>query len=168
MVVTIAVFVAFTLWSTKAPILALYVKLFGVRTWLRWVCYITLLVTGLNFIGSFAMPIALCDTRTSTPDPAGFLTCQNATVNGGIWSGFVSIIEDVIIFCMPIPAIVQLNLKLSKKIGIFLVFFSGVMSVSPPLFSNAVPRSPSPSFLTNMNPQCNRRISRSSELQMAV
>lgn len=131
MVVLIAVFVAFTLWSTKAPILALYVKLFGVSTWLRWVCFITLFVTGLNFIGSFILPIVACDTRSATPDLAGFQTCQNATVTGGIWSGFISIIEDVIIFCVPIPAIAQLNLKLSKKIGIFLVFFSGIMSVFP-------------------------------------
>ncbi|KAK7751447.1 hypothetical protein SLS62_006532 [Diatrype stigma] len=129
MVVLIAIFVAFTLWSTKAPILALYVKLFGVRKWLRWVCFITLFVTGLNFIGSFILPIVACDTRSPTPDIAGFQTCQNATVTGGIWSGFISIIEDVIIFCIPIPSIAQLNLKLSKKIGIFVVFFSGIITI---------------------------------------
>ncbi|EMR62958.1 putative integral membrane protein [Eutypa lata UCREL1] len=129
MVVLIAVFVAFTLWSTKAPILVLYVKLFGVRTWLRWLSYLTLVVTGLNFLGSFILPVVQCDTGMTTPDPAIFLICQNATVTGGIWSGFVSIIEDVIIFCMPIPAILQLNLPTAKKVGVILVFFSGIIAI---------------------------------------
>lgn len=163
MVVLIAVFVAFTLWSTKAPILVLYVKLFGVRTWLRWLSYLTLVVTGLNFLGSFILPVVQCDTGMTTPDPAIFLICQNATVTGGIWSGFVSIIEDVIIFCMPIPAILQLNLPTAKKVGVILVFFSGIMLVSPP--------SPSYHHLfshTDIDSQCNRGISRSSGVQMAI
>lgn len=54
----------------------------------------------------------------------------------GVISGFVSVIFNAIMFSLPIPIVLSLNLERSKKIGLGLTFFSGILYVASKLLHN--------------------------------
>ncbi|KAM7197578.1 hypothetical protein V8F33_005544 [Rhypophila sp. PSN 637] len=88
-----------TLWFTKAPILLLYINIFGVNRWVR----------KANFVA--------------------YQSCAYSNTLTGVISGFVSVIFDAIMFILPIPIIVGLNLERSKKVGLAVVFFWEILGI---------------------------------------
>ncbi|KAI1206940.1 uncharacterized protein F4807DRAFT_208691 [Annulohypoxylon truncatum] len=127
--VCVVILILFALWTTKAPILLLYLKLFGVYPWLRWASYITLVVTALCFIAAMAITLAHCDLTDSYAEPATLDKCISASATGAIFSGFIAVFADVIIFCLPIPAIARMRIALSKKVGLGIIFCSGILAI---------------------------------------
>ncbi|KAI0598804.1 hypothetical protein F4775DRAFT_591920 [Biscogniauxia sp. FL1348] len=113
--VCVVILILFSLWTTKAPILLLYVKLFGIYWWVRWASYITLVVTALCFIAAMAITLAHCDLTSGYAEPTALDQCITASATGAIFSGFIAVFTDVIIFCLPIPAITRMNIATSKK-----------------------------------------------------
>ncbi|KAK5628868.1 hypothetical protein RRF57_004583 [Xylaria bambusicola] len=82
---------------------------------------------------AYLVGLSLAVSNCSLKDPHinfdAQLRCNAANTRTGIISGFTSIIVDAIIFLLPIPVIVNLNLPLSKKVVIGAVFLSGVLYV---------------------------------------
>lgn len=48
-----------------------------------------------------------------------------------IATAVANIVTDVILFCLPVPMIVSLNMALTKKFGVLAVFSLGTMQVDP-------------------------------------
>ncbi|EHK99467.1 hypothetical protein M7I_4624 [Glarea lozoyensis 74030] len=78
----------FAIWSSKAPILLLYIRLFGVKNWLK-----------------------VSSTKI------------------GVTLGTTSVVADLIILVLPIPVILKLQMAGPKKIGLFIVFLTGVFAI---------------------------------------
>ncbi|KAI1423244.1 hypothetical protein F5Y12DRAFT_554515 [Xylaria sp. FL1777] len=126
--IVIIILVQGTLWFSKAPILLLYIKLFGVNRWLRYASYATLLITGLVYIAGLIFTLVMCPTDKVTL--IAYQTCAHSNTLTGVISGFVSVIVDAIIFIIPIPVIFGLQLETSKKIGLSVTFLSGILGIA--------------------------------------
>lgn len=126
---TVLVFVVvLSMYFAKAPILALYIRLFGVKPWVRYTCYITLAATLLQLLAAAALVGASCAPLAKE----GFksdktATCLASVFNVGIWNGLVSVITDIIALVIPILIVMKLHLPLHKRIGLGFVFLSGVL-----------------------------------------
>ncbi|KAI0535658.1 hypothetical protein GGR58DRAFT_478305 [Xylaria digitata] len=126
--IIIIILVQGTLWFSKAPILFLYLKLFGVNRWLRYISWATLVVAGLVYIAGLIFTLVMCPTDLITLER--YRTCAHSNTLTGVISGFVSVIVDAIIFVLPIPIIFGLQLETSKKIGLSVAFLSGILGIA--------------------------------------
>lgn len=115
------------MWSSKAPILLLYVRLFGVKQWMRTICYLTLAITTIFFLVGPAVACAKCDLRGKPPSQEFLLACSNTTSVAGVVLGITAVITDAIVFVLPLPVIYQLKLAPQKKLGLLLVFMTGIL-----------------------------------------
>ncbi|KAI0426878.1 hypothetical protein F5Y09DRAFT_317697 [Xylaria sp. FL1042] len=126
--IVIIILVQGTLWFSKAPILLLYIKLFGVNHWLRWASYATLLITGLVYVAGLIFTLVMCPTDKI--NLMAYQTCAHSNTLTGVISGFVSVIADAIIFVLPIKVVFSLQLEPSKKIGLSVTFLSGILGIA--------------------------------------
>lgn len=126
MATVITVVVAFVLWTSKAPMLLLYTKIFSVHTWLRYWCYGTL---GLSFVWLICAmsPTFISCPRSNTVTPQEMLQCVEATRLTGIISGVAALLTDLIIILLPLPAVAKLQLPAAKRWGLAFLFLSGVL-----------------------------------------
>ncbi|KAI1390887.1 uncharacterized protein F4822DRAFT_394736 [Hypoxylon trugodes] len=127
--VVIIILVQATLWFSKAPILFLYLKLFGIHRWLRYISWLTLLISAMVYIAGLIFTLVRCPIDPSNATFPAYQVCAHSNTLTGVISGFVSVVVDGIMFSLPIPIIIGLNLKLSKKIGLGLTFFSGILGI---------------------------------------
>ncbi|KAF2472306.1 uncharacterized protein BDR25DRAFT_221038 [Lindgomyces ingoldianus] len=90
--IAIDLVVSSSMWASKAPILLLYTRIFGVERWLR---------------------------RTSYAASAS-----------GVALGVISVITDLIIFFLPISSILKMQLPFAKKLGLLIVFMTGILAIA--------------------------------------
>jgi hypothetical protein len=127
--VVIVTLVQFALWTAKAPILLLYAKIFGIHKWLRYSSYAVLVAMALAYLGALINALVNCPLNNPNVTFEAQLRCNAGNVHTGIISGFTSIFVDAIIFVLPIPVIVKLNIATGKKIAIAAVFLSGIFGI---------------------------------------
>ncbi|CAG9982015.1 unnamed protein product [Clonostachys byssicola] len=128
--VAVIIFVQGTLWFSKAPIVFLYLKLFGVNRWLRYISWVTLVISGMVYTGGLIYTLVHCPVNPSKATFPEYQKCATANTLAGVISGCISVTVDAILFFLPIPVIIRLNLKLSQKIGLSLTFFSAILGIA--------------------------------------
>ncbi|KAH8688013.1 hypothetical protein BGZ60DRAFT_363090 [Tricladium varicosporioides] len=118
-------------WTSKAPIFLLYVRLFGVREWVRLMSLLTLVAFGLVLIAANSYNTAKCVPPKSDFEITHvFLAnCSHASSIAGVVVGTFGLVTDIIIFILPIPVIIKLHLPLAKRIGIAIVFMTGLVAI---------------------------------------
>lgn len=127
--VAISVLTPLALWTCKAPILFLYLRLFGVKKWLRVISYITLALTAAVYIaGIVAIPPA-CTPHSNDLSPSFIAGCQTRTRIINVFTGSFSVLADVVILVLPLPVIFGLNLLVRSKVGLAFLFLSGLLCV---------------------------------------
>ncbi|KAI1334213.1 hypothetical protein F5Y15DRAFT_402328 [Xylariaceae sp. FL0016] len=117
-------------WVAKAPVLLLYVQIFGIQRWIRFVSYTTLAVT---FFWLLAWNIWLLVEFLPFPaviDATYLLSRTHSGSVAGVSSAVIGVIADIVIFVLPLPSIVRLRLPVGKKIGLFLAFLTGIFAVA--------------------------------------
>ncbi|KAI5867574.1 hypothetical protein GGS23DRAFT_183091 [Durotheca rogersii] len=127
--VIIEVFTQLTTWSIKASIFFLYLRLFGVHRWMRHSSYAMLVITALVYFGSLAFTLVGCPLDDVAAE-ASLVPCARAVVMTNAVSGIVSVTTDIIILSLPLPIIFRLQLPRPKKIGLYVVFFSGLLGIA--------------------------------------
>lgn len=125
--VAIIIVVQGTLWFSKAPIIFLYLKLFNIHRWLRYISWVTLLVSCLVYLVGLIYTLVYCPVDAGKATFPAYQVCASANTLAGVFSGFVSVVVDLIMFILPIPIILKLHLETSKKIGLGLTFFSAIL-----------------------------------------
>lgn len=116
------------MWSSKVPILLLYVQLFGIKKWVKWLSYSLIGATAIIFITFAGLTSSKCDPESPAEVTVEFLTiCAAQAADSGFALGLTSVLTDAIIFVIPIPLILRLNLSARKKFGLALVFSTGLM-----------------------------------------
>ncbi|KAI0423439.1 hypothetical protein F5Y09DRAFT_327349 [Xylaria sp. FL1042] len=115
-------------WVAKAPILFLYIQIFGVKAWLRIVSYITLAFTFLWLLG-WNIWLLYESVPRGLITPTFLADSAHSGSVAGVASGAVGLAADIVIFLIPIPVIWKLHLPRAKKIGLFVVFLTGLLAV---------------------------------------
>ncbi|RAH55102.1 hypothetical protein BO85DRAFT_452005 [Aspergillus piperis CBS 112811] len=135
MAVVITVLIAFELWTTKVPILLVYVSLFGIRKWLRWTCYACIAVSGVAYICVMAPTFMRCNPSITAATLEDLEVCTTGTTLTGVLSGFIALAEDVLILSLPMPLVRTLHLPRQKKLAVMAVFFSGILGIAASIAS---------------------------------
>ena len=118
-----------TKWFAKAAILALYLRLFGLKLWLRYTSYVMLLITFLFYWASIPMSAALCVPHHAESWNYEVLQrCGKMAVTGPIF-GAVGVASDVLLLILPLPIVYGLNMPPRKKLGLYMVFLVGCLYV---------------------------------------
>ncbi|KAJ8126515.1 hypothetical protein O1611_g7122 [Lasiodiplodia mahajangana] len=124
--VAISVFTPLALWTCKAPILFLYLRLFGIKKWLRVTSYTTLVITALVYLsGIIAIPPA-CTPHTKDLSEDFIDGCQGRTRMINVYLGSVSVLADVIILVLPMPVVFGLKLLCYRRKHYIIIFQGGV------------------------------------------
>ncbi len=114
------------MYFAKAPILILYERIFGIMHWLRAAVYTTLIVSFLGYLGPLLYVAVEC-SDAEVVDMSSLQACAGFTPRVGLGHGIISLVVDIIIFFLPMPLILKMNLSTEKKIGLALVFMSGIL-----------------------------------------
>ncbi|KAI0903830.1 hypothetical protein F4824DRAFT_453933 [Ustulina deusta] len=133
--VAISVCTPLALWTCKAPILFLYVRLFGIKKWLRVTSYVTLGITAAVYIsGIVAIPPACTPHSTQLSDD--FITgCQTRTRMFNVFLGSFSVLADIIIIVLPLPVVFALKLLVKSRVGLAFLFLSGLFAIAASVIS---------------------------------
>lgn len=117
------------MWSSKAAILTLYIRLFGPKKWLRFGAYTVLVLTFLLYWVDIPLTGVFCTPgRNGSWDLAVLNKCQALAIMGPI-NGATGIAADVAMLVLPLPVIIGLNMAMGRKIGLAIVFLTGVLYV---------------------------------------
>lgn len=115
------------MWASKAAILALYIRLFGTRKWLRLTCYGLLVFTFLFYWSNVAITLVFCIPSSGGPwDAAVLEKCAN-TGPAVVINGVFGVVADLVLVALPFPIILGLHLGRKNKIGLTVVFSIGVL-----------------------------------------
>ncbi|KAI1360790.1 hypothetical protein F5Y08DRAFT_39639 [Xylaria arbuscula] len=133
--VAISVLTPLALWTCKAPILFLYLRLFGIKKWLRVISYITLAITAAVYTaGIVAIPPA-CTPHSSELSKGFIEGCQTRTRIINVFTGSFSVLADVIILVLPLPVVFGLTLLVRSKVGLAFLFLSGLFAIAASVLS---------------------------------
>ncbi|KAI0809932.1 hypothetical protein GGR55DRAFT_145803 [Xylaria sp. FL0064] len=133
--VAISVVTPLALWTCKAPILFLYLRLFGIKKWLRVISYVTLALTAAVYIsGIVAIPPA-CTPHSSDLSEAFVDNCQTRTRMINVYLGSFSVLADVIILVLPLPVVFGLKLLVRSRVGLAFLFLSGLFAIGASIIS---------------------------------
>lgn len=121
--------VAPALWATKSAVLVLYIRIFNTVRWISRISYgliiLMFLVYGINII----LATVYCLPRNGAPwDATAFARCAEPVVLA-IFIGSFTVLADFIIFLLPFPIILKLQMAQGKKVGLAIVFLVGFMYV---------------------------------------
>ncbi|KAK3998180.1 hypothetical protein QBC44DRAFT_313981 [Cladorrhinum sp. PSN332] len=123
-----------SMWSAKVPILMLYVRLFGVNRWLRITSYILIIVTFVVYLGGCIALAVQCAPKPKGTnyfeDPSFIMECGSSASQIGVVVASGAVLADVIIFALPLPVLSHLRLPLAQKVGLFLVFLTGIFAIA--------------------------------------
>ncbi|KAK5630592.1 hypothetical protein RRF57_006307 [Xylaria bambusicola] len=133
--VAISVLTPLALWTCKAPILFLYLRLFGIKKWLRVLSYVTLALTAAVYIAAIVAIPPVCTPHTMHLSEAFITGCQTRTRITNVVTGSFSVLADVVILVLPLPVIFGLNLLVRSKVGLLFLFLSGLFAIGASILS---------------------------------
>ncbi|MCJ1395154.1 hypothetical protein MMC18_008035 [Xylographa bjoerkii] len=118
------------IWFVKLSLFMLYVQTFRPLKWLRYWAYAGALVTGLFYYSTTIAMLAICVPRDGINQLSLFTAlnspfCFRSTTILVIVIGVVSLISDLYLVILPLPAVWMLRLPLRRKIAVSAMFFVG-------------------------------------------
>ncbi|KAI1767906.1 hypothetical protein GGR53DRAFT_51104 [Hypoxylon sp. FL1150] len=114
--------------ASKTPILFLYIRLFGSERWLR-VCSYATLVSSAVILGAGVIAVgAVCIRRHE--GAVAETRCRNYWDRAWVACGSTSLGADLVVLALPLPIIAKLRLPTRKKLGLALVFASGIFAIA--------------------------------------
>jgi hypothetical protein len=117
----------FALFLGKCCVLALYLRIFGHLTHMRYQIFGSVVLALPILAASIVMPInsAPADGKSwGVPNPRNE---DNTKVSMAV--GIVNLIVDLVVLYIPIPVVVRMNLSWKRKFGVLAMFLTGLMWV---------------------------------------
>lgn len=109
----------------------LLARIFGIHRGVRISCIVTAIVLGMAVIGADIYNAVICWPPSVDDDLTVFMgyisKCSEASSLTGVILAPIGLAADVIIFILPIPIILKLQLSMDKKIGLVVVFLFGLV-----------------------------------------
>ncbi|KAI0006986.1 hypothetical protein F4779DRAFT_594136 [Xylariaceae sp. FL0662B] len=126
---------AFLSFFAKIPIFILYIRLFGVVKWVRLVSYLAISATLLQFVAGSSVVIATCYPGRHVLDGDFVAECLRWDNGVVLWNGIIAVVTDIVLFVIPFPIIVSLQLPRNKKTGLAVMFLVGILGIAIGTFS---------------------------------
>lgn len=119
------------IWFVKLSLFVLYVQVFHPLRWLRYCAYAGVVSTGLSYWVVSIIYLAMCVPRDGTSQGDYFMAlvsprCQNVNPLQ-VANGVVSLVSDLYLVILPLPAVWKLQLPLHRKLALSAMFFTGAM-----------------------------------------
>ncbi|KAI1172622.1 hypothetical protein F4777DRAFT_601394 [Nemania sp. FL0916] len=122
----------FAMYFAKLPVLVLFARLFGIRKWLRITVWTTIILGFAVFLAPLLYVSVEC-AASKVHDMPSLFVCIGASAQNGLVQGIASPIIDIIAFVTPLPIVFNLKLSTDKKIGLFVVFTTGIFAIAASL-----------------------------------
>lgn len=120
------IFYKLTMNLTKISILLLYMRIFAVFTWFRWIGRVLIGIVTAYMISAFFAAVFQCTPVARAWDKSIPGTCISIEMNWYANAGF-SITTDAIILLLPIKPILSLKLPVAEKVAVMGVFVLGAL-----------------------------------------
>ncbi|KAI5919379.1 hypothetical protein F4810DRAFT_510352 [Camillea tinctor] len=117
------------MYFAKTPLILLYIRLFGIHQWLRVSCYLLLTVTAVIYLVCAIYSGVNCISHDGNYDTPFLLRCMTNTFIPALCRCFTSIITDILILLLPLPVVAKLHLPRARKIGLMIVFMTGIFAI---------------------------------------
>ncbi|KAJ2989220.1 hypothetical protein NUW58_g3583 [Xylaria curta] len=117
------------LYFGKVPLLIMVLRIFETSKWVRINSYIVLIVPVILFTGGAIYATTYCSTVGKIVTIDYVAGCLRTGLALGVWNGAVAIASDVIILAIPVPVVFKLNIPNNKKIGLLLLFLTGILNI---------------------------------------
>ena len=131
----ISIFYFPTIFLAKLSVLLLYLELFMIKKQARIMVAVGLTISTLHCLAGIVGNAILCVPKPGVPWEIADDT-YNCIVVSDLFSiimGAISVFSDIYVICIPIPVVWQLQLPTRKRIGISVIFITGVLWVCFPL-----------------------------------
>lgn len=117
-----------SLFGFKTSILVMYLRVFSVNKRFRYATWATMFFVCGYLFSNFWTQLFGCSPRSKywIPDTPGH--CISYT-KAGLAYGSMNIASDLLIFTLPLPIVWRLQLPLKERLGVLLIFMSGLMYV---------------------------------------
>lgn len=109
--------------------MVLYLRLFGVKKWLRLVSYIWLVAYPLSLLAGAIYTTVRCGPTARNPDGSWLQTCIHDGLIVGVVNGTTSTFSDLLLFVLPLPVVFRLQLPLGQRINLAVVFMTAILYV---------------------------------------
>ncbi|PSR97191.1 hypothetical protein BD289DRAFT_111731 [Coniella lustricola] len=122
---------ALAYFTSRMPILLLYIRLFGTTLRFRIACYIAIGFAVGTYITSIPLISYFCTPRTTGGDWNSlevFAECKKL-LDWAMVQGSCDIALNVYIFFLPIPTILGLHMDRKKRLGVLAIFMTGLVAI---------------------------------------
>ncbi|KAF6806675.1 integral membrane protein [Colletotrichum sojae] len=148
----VAIYIASPIYTAGASFakvsLLIFYRRLSPQRWFKWAVRVTIAIITLYSTGIFFALIFACDPMAMSWDVRVTKgTCINRPALY-IATAIANIISDLILFCLPIPIVVRLQVPRRQKIGLFFIFAVGSLTVITSLVRVAL----LPALLTTRDP----------------
>ncbi|KAL8766790.1 MAG: hypothetical protein Q9209_006529 [Squamulea sp. 1 TL-2023] len=117
------------IWIIKLSLFFLYRQIFAPKQYLQYLIWGGIAVTGLFYWSSTVIAVALCAPRGNETYIMAFATARcGATKQLAVASGVFNVLSDLYLLVIPVPATLALHLPRRKKIGLLILFATGILA----------------------------------------
>lgn len=115
--------------TIKIEFFMFYLRLFGTRTYVRYLIWAGTAVLVTYFVVFFILYFSFCLPRAGETFISPLLTtrCSNININLITSGAYIRVITDFYILFIPIHQLPQLGLSKKRKIGVSLIFLTGLL-----------------------------------------
>ncbi|MCJ1466366.1 hypothetical protein MMC07_004985 [Pseudocyphellaria aurata] len=119
------------IWLIKLALFVLYLEIFGLLLWLRYLVLTGAFVSGAFYIASMIGFIVMCGPKDGQSQLSYLKAlagpeCTRATQLGNA-VGVFNVVSDIYLILIPLPAVWSLQMPLRKKVGASAIFLTGLM-----------------------------------------
>ncbi|KAI1653885.1 hypothetical protein F4813DRAFT_242352 [Daldinia decipiens] len=117
------------MWFAKTAILTMYLRLFSVKTWMKWCCY-----CGIGFLFCAYWSLVPVSAIYNFPhgdehwDLSLSIDSQPAQVPFVVM-GLISVVSDLYILVLPFPILLTLQVSRKRRVGLCLVFLTAIIGI---------------------------------------
>lgn len=123
---------------TKLTFYIYFLQIFNPKTSLRWNIYISAFVTTVFYIVITTILFVLLTPRPGTSFwetfMKVFISKTSPALNTTFAMSYFNLISDVYIIILPISGVIRLNLRARRKIGVIMIFMTGLLSAFDSIF----------------------------------
>ena len=117
-----------TTFFAKAAVLALYYRIFRPHHWMRYCVFAGLIFAFCLYWVTVPLFSYFCASHNGFWDSSISSQCSRISIFGPIF-GTADIALGIYIMLLPIPAVLQLQLSLKKKLGVIFIFMHGIFAL---------------------------------------
>ncbi|KAL8713518.1 MAG: hypothetical protein Q9220_002380 [cf. Caloplaca sp. 1 TL-2023] len=129
------------IWFVKLSLFVLYVQIFRPLRWLCFLAWAGAVLTGLLYFATSIAFAVLC-APSGGHSAFNYLTayrssrCLSATNPLVTIIGVLSLVSDIYLVILPLPAVWKLQLPFRRKLGVSAMFLTGIGYVRGPIFKH--------------------------------